>query len=237
MKDHGNKVFQLLSIDDTHFHMVHHGILETPLQIEVAFEDGKKWKVTKAKMPVLCGAAYTKNALPQAHPMVLVEWQRLQLSQALHKAHQTCALSEKQIAFAINPSGLYTLQPFKKNQLKLVPLGHVAHWQSPKDPIVAIHHFGKTWSITPWKQDSLFDNDASPLIPWCWVKKAGKEQVATVEWSQLTSEGIKIPVLTNGAPLEKGVLLLQEDQTAAKDQPAAKEEEESQPAPKKKKKS
>lgn len=237
MKEYGNKVFQLKSIDDTHFHMVHNGTLEAPVQVQVAFEDGKKWKKTKNPTPILCGASYTRAALPQVHPVALIEWEKLQVASALHKAHHSNSLNEKQ-AFAIHPSGLYTLQGFKKNQLKLVPLGHVSHWQAAKDPTLGIQHFGKTWSITPWKQDTQLDSPEHPLVPYFWVKKTKDQH--NLEWGQITCEGVKIPILSNPQPVEKEVQLLYPAPDTEKEQDKTKatgEASQSSQPPTKKKRS
>lgn len=65
--------------------------------------------------------------------MVQMEHQKLQVAMALHKAMEAHQVTESQVAFTINPTGLYTkTKVSKKHQLKLVPLGTIAHIKAEK---------------------------------------------------------------------------------------------------------
>eukprot|EP00435_Cladocopium_sp_Y103_P055847 s2760_g18.t1 len=205
-KEHDQKVFIFTSIDDTHATMVHQPILEPELTVKVPHEDLKLWKATKAKMPKMADASYVQAALPQTHSMVQMEYQRLQVGMALHKAMEANKLTESQMAFTINPTGLYTRVKFaKKHQLKLVPLGNIVHIKGEKvtNSMTVVQAFGHHWQIQSWKQDSTFDNPDYPLVPFWWCKKTREEEDANLSMSSLTIDTIKIPILTNESAIEK----------------------------------
>ena len=207
-KEHEQKVFQLTNIEEQAFTMEHRPILEAIETIQVPLCDLKKWKPTKNLMSQLCDAAYAKAGLPMFQTVAMTDYQKAQVSIALHHAHKANAMSEKQIAFTIHPTGLVTLQDFKKGQLKLVPLGHVSHFASSKTPQLAIHHFSKVWAITPWKQDAQFEKPEHSLVPFFWVKKTKDPDTANLQWSTVTVENMKIPILTTAERVAKHTFLL-----------------------------
>lgn len=211
-KDHEQKVFIFMKIDDSHATMLHQPILGPELEVKVPHKDLKLWKPTKARMPKMCDPTYAHAALPQNHMMVQMEYQKLQVAMALHKAMEAHQVTESQVAFTINPTGLYTKTKVpKKHQLKLVPLGTIAYIKAEKvtDAMVVVAAFGHQWQIQQWKPDAQFDNPDCPLVPFWWCRKTKEEEEdANMSISHLTIDTIKIPILTNEAPIEKDQPLL-----------------------------
>lgn len=126
-------------------------------------------------MPKLCPSQYCSTAVSMAHPSIEQDFQKHQVALALHQAAQTHAMSEKQVAFSLNPAGLWTkAKVTKKGALKLVPLGHIT---IEKPHMLTLEAFSKKWLISPWKMDSMFDKPEHPLLPFWWAKKSNDTTV------------------------------------------------------------
>ena len=235
-KEHGTKVYQLKSIGDQHATFEHTGLFEQPESMEVAHEDLKKWKATKALMPKLCPSQYCSIAVSMAHPSIEQDFQKHQVALALHQAAQTHAMSEKQVAFSLNPAGLCAkAKVTKKGALKLVPLGHITMVTIEKPHMLTIEAFSKKWLISPWKMDSMFDKPEHPLLPFWWAKKSNDTTVRNLEWHQVVVNNCKIPILTNTGPVEAHTQLIFPKETED-EEPAGGAGEAPTPAKKRKKK-
>ena len=94
--------------------MVHKPVLAPPITLQIPFEELSKWKVSKAKMPEMYPAHRAQDMLPQALPFCKEEVARMEATLALHEACQKHAVSHQQVAFALHPASLFTLEAIKK---------------------------------------------------------------------------------------------------------------------------
>ena len=201
----------LTSKDDVEATMVHKPILAPEVTIKVPHADLKLWKATKSKMPKMCDSKYVEVALPQKHHMILMEFQKVKVAMALHKAMEANQVTADQVAFTMNPALLYSKVKFaKKQQLKLVPLGNIVHIKPEKvtNSMIVVKGFGQQWQVQPWKADSNFDNAECPLVTFWWCKKVREDQEANMVISHLTIDNVTIPYLTNEAAIGKDQPLL-----------------------------
>ena len=231
-KNYPGMPFVCTSINATTMTMVHKPPLGDEVRLDVPFADLGKWKVTRLK---ICPATTAQQLIPQSVPLAKEEQKRLQATLALYEAHEKHPVSHLQVGFAIHPMGVYTLQALKKPKaLKLVPMGSLskAKEQPPKGSIT-MDHGGVSWQINAWKQLQCFEDapkSQDTLVPFWWCKPSQEEFNMEFGHVQVSTSGgtVKVPVLTNSAPVEaNGLLLYQkvenpEDMEATEQGPAAK---------------
>ena len=119
---------------------------------------------------------------------------------------------ETQVACSANPQGLWAIQPIKKTQFKLVPLGPISKAKEGQEPKLSIQHFGAKWAIGNWKQNASLSQDHDGiLVPFSWVKAAPAAEEANWQWGHLKQDGIDIPILVPKHGIDKNQQLLHED--------------------------
>ena len=145
------------------------------------------------------------KGLPLANPQVVEDFQKAQITMALHQAFQSHSVGETQVACSANPQGLWAIQPIKKTQFKLVPLGPISKAKEGQEPKLYIQHFGAKWAVGNWKQNASLSQDHDGiLVPFSWVKAAPTAEEANLQW-------IDIPILVPKHGIEKNQQLLHED--------------------------
>ena len=202
-KDYPGKVFELTALDDSKATMVHKPVLAPPITLQIPFEELSKWKVSKAKMPEMYPAHRTQDMLPQALPFCKEEVARMEATLALHEACQKHAVSPQQVAFALHPASLFTLEAIKKPKgLKLIPMGNLskAKDELPKGAIT-MERGGVTWHIHPWKQFHDWERQPQPqesLVPFWWCKPAENDYNMEFSTTTLHTTGSNFKIcLTN----------------------------------------
>ena len=211
-REHGSQVFQLTSIDDSAATMTHRPILSPECIVQVPLDQLKRWRLSKKDMPVLASPEIMGKGLPLANLQVVEDFQKAQITMALRQAFQSHSVGETQVACSANPQGVWAIQPIKKTQFKLVPLGPISKAKEGQEHKLYIQHFGAKWAIGNWKQNASLSQDHDGiLVPFSWVKEAPTAEEANLQWGHLKQDGIDIPILVPKHGIEKNQQLLHED--------------------------
>lgn len=221
-KDHGALVFQLVDIQDHGATMRHQGLHDKLIEVSVPLDALKKWRGTKSPMPKACDLAMQSRCMPEAHPAFQEEHQRAMVVVALHAAYEKHACNAS-IAFGQHPSSLFTSCSCKKKAIRLLPMGTIAKHKG-KEPTKAIHinAFGHQWTITAPKQNSMFEDDKLPLVPFFWVRPAPSDEEANMAWSVIKQDDMCIPMLVNEDSIATHAVLYHASAEAMKEPPKKK---------------
>ena len=207
-KEHGSMVFVLSDVDDDGATLLHTPFFGDSIKIRVPLESLKKWRSTKTSMPKLCDVAMSSRCLPQVHPAFVEEHQRGMVTVALHLAH-TKHSSTNAIAFGQFPPSLLTIVACKKKAIKLIPMGNITKHKAEGEPKgTTLEAFGSHWVVSPLKQNTLFEDEKHPLVPYFWVRACASDAHPNMILSSLVQDGVTVPILINPEAIDKHEVLL-----------------------------
>ncbi|CAE7426244.1 unnamed protein product [Symbiodinium sp. CCMP2592] len=194
-KEHGSMVFILQSVSDDGACMRHTPFFGDSIDISVPLESLKKWRSTKTPMPKLCDVTMVTTCMPNVHPAFVEEHQRAMVTVALHAAHKKHS-STSSLAFGQFPPSLMTMVTCKKKAgIKLTPMGNISKHKAEGAPKgTALEAFGSHW-VSPPKQNTLFEDEKHPLVPYFWVRACASDAQPNMSFSTIVQDGVRVPML------------------------------------------
>ncbi|CAE7319571.1 unnamed protein product [Symbiodinium microadriaticum] len=164
--------------------MRHQALHDKLIEVHVPLDALKKWRSTKSSTPKACDVAMQSRRMPETHPAFQEEHQRAMVIVALRAAYEKHACN---VAVAEDEESA-------EEAIRLVPMGTIAKHKG-KEPTKAIHinAFGHQWTITAPKQNSMFEDDKLPLVPFFWVRPAPSDEEANMAWSVIKQDDMSIP--------------------------------------------
>ena len=209
-KDHGEKVYTLVAINEDHCLLLHQPLFGGKDEIQVPFSEVKAWKKTKKEPPQLATPQFVLAKLAMKGGALLLDYNKSYVQSLLLEAYFDNLPCQK-LQFSLNPSGVYTSGKVKKAELLLYPAG-MLHLVKPED-LQKSKHIHMTFdnmhfAIVPYKGISSFkDDEKGMFIPWNWVQVTEDEDEANMVIKMTNFKGIQIPVLTNTDQLVADTLL------------------------------
>ncbi|CAE7441057.1 unnamed protein product [Symbiodinium sp. CCMP2592] len=124
----------------------------------------------------------------------------------VHKKHS----STSSLALGQFPSSLMTMVTCKKKAgIKLTPMGNISKHKAEGAPKgTALEAFGSHWVVSPPKQNTLFEDEKHPLVPYFWVRACASDAQPNMSFSTIVQDGVTVPMLYNEEPIEKHEVLL-----------------------------
>lgn len=212
-KDHDDKVFVFLRVNEDHMVFSHTPLFGVAEEIQVEFTQLKAWKPTKKHPPRLCSTEVASLKIAHNTDAFKAELKKTQLQLILLEAFKD-SISELHgsLLFASMPGpALFCSQKLKKGQLVLYPMGTV---QSCKGKVFAklkgliLEYQQEKFAVQNFKSLTDFHAKAEGmLVPFHYVQSIPLEEDPNMELKTITVKGVKIPVLSNKVPVPENTLL------------------------------
>ena len=226
-KDHGNKIFVMVGVEDDKVVFQHQSLLGEPMRVQVpASAELGNWKKTKRVQPVVLDAVKASGYTVSASRMQAEAFELGQAQLELYREFIAKHDDKKDISFVTPPSGLLVTAPIRKGALSLVAFGQLTIVKEPskvKDGV-----WVGTYLLQGPKVVSDFEklDDKSLLVPFWYVRATNEKELVNMTFVHKELGSLKVPSYLNRRDLAPGELLY-----CASDSLIAKEAQSSAPAP------
>ena len=233
--EHADKVFIFHGLAGDCGKFVYKGLFGGEDTICAPVDEFKKWRVTKAAIPVLCEEALATKHTFGHSPLLLEAEKKSEAEHLLFQIYSENSHDANDLLYCL-PTNVYSKSKVNVGKMRLFPLGTLTKIKDGKKAAILIEYSGRQYSLSPftslkdfseklgfrsfclvknscstcpWKQLRDSKQESQCLIPFHWVKSSSDEDAVTMELVYKEFHGIKLPHFRNSCKLAPQTLLVQ----------------------------
>ena len=196
--------FQVLTDDHAVFN--HRPLFGPEEQLKLEYDDLKNIRKYEKPAPVLRDQSMLDSMLPQNSQAMQLEEMKAKAFCLLCNYHAANAVEAGAFCLGTQGGGAFAGKPFKKHELRLVPVGSLTLVKDHKKSMGAVLETstGELFNVVAPKPD--WEHGNGTLVPYFAI---GKAENATMEKDFVKLEKwLTVPVYRNCVPLKKGTPLV-----------------------------